>query len=186
MRAGSGVGGVGARGAGCGARAWARRCACRCAMILICHARCDAVPPAAKAGTVWGGNPRAPVTGHPHGFVPPPLIDGPKEGRGGCGAVLGQKLHGADELMGMQQGGGCGLVEVDAHNVVPCWVASDKKEYGARTIRNKINSRLPEFLTDFPELTPPDTRYIYYFMIRTVAVPEIHLPPSPIDLQLLS
>jgi hypothetical protein len=100
--------------------------------------------------------------------------------------VLGQKLHGADELMGMQQGGGCGLVEVDAHNVVPCWVASDKKEYGARTIRNKINSRLPEFLTDFPELTPPDTRYIYYFMIRTVAVPEIHLPPSPIYLPFLS
>eukprot|EP01047_Picozoa_sp_COSAG01_P046596 COSAG01_NODE_4389_length_5071_cov_139.047246_9_plen_79_part_00 len=69
-------------------------------------------------------------------------------------------------------------MEVDAHNVVPCWVASDKKEYGARTIRNKINSRLPEFLTDFPELTPPDTRYIDY-MIRTMAVTEIHLPPPP-------
>jgi len=34
--------------------------------------------------------------------------------------------------------------------VVPVWVASDKKEYAAYTIRPKINSRLQEFLTDFP------------------------------------
>ncbi|KAF4519522.1 hypothetical protein B566_EDAN010706 [Ephemera danica] len=40
--------------------------------------------------------------------------------------------------------------DVDAHNLVPCWVASDKLEYGARTIRNKITSKLPEFLTQFP------------------------------------
>ncbi|XP_067008214.1 deoxyribodipyrimidine photo-lyase [Anabrus simplex] len=40
--------------------------------------------------------------------------------------------------------------QVDAHNIVPCWVASDKLEYAARTIRNKINSKLPEFLTSFP------------------------------------
>ena len=36
--------------------------------------------------------------------------------------------------------------EVDAHNVVPCWLASDKREYGARTIRSKIHKKLPEFL----------------------------------------
>ncbi|XP_037716556.1 deoxyribodipyrimidine photo-lyase-like [Drosophila subpulchrella] len=42
------------------------------------------------------------------------------------------------------------LVQVDAHNVVPLWVASDKQEYAARTIRNKINSKLGEFLTEFP------------------------------------
>lgn len=36
--------------------------------------------------------------------------------------------------------------EVDAHNVVPCWIASDKRETGARTIRRKINDKLPEFL----------------------------------------
>ncbi|XP_073957813.1 deoxyribodipyrimidine photo-lyase-like [Choristoneura fumiferana] len=42
------------------------------------------------------------------------------------------------------------LIQVDAHNVVPCWVASDKQEYSARTIRNKINSKLGEFLTEFP------------------------------------
>ncbi|XP_016844206.1 deoxyribodipyrimidine photo-lyase isoform X3 [Nasonia vitripennis] len=42
------------------------------------------------------------------------------------------------------------LCQVDAHNIVPCWVASEKLEYAARTIRNKINSKLDEFLTEFP------------------------------------
>jgi len=42
------------------------------------------------------------------------------------------------------------VIQVDAHNIVPCWVASDKQEYAARTIRNKINSKLSEFLTEFP------------------------------------
>lgn len=37
--------------------------------------------------------------------------------------------------------------QVDAHNVVPVWVASDKKETAARTIRKKIHSKLPIFLT---------------------------------------
>lgn len=44
------------------------------------------------------------------------------------------------------------LIQIDAHNVVPVWVASDKQEYSARTIRNKINSKLGEFLTEFPPL----------------------------------
>jgi deoxyribodipyrimidine photo-lyase len=54
-------------------------------------------------------------------------------------------------------GGRIPLVQVDAHNVVPCWVASPKLEYGARTIRGKINARLPEFLTPIPPLAanPP-------------------------------
>ncbi|XP_035526384.1 deoxyribodipyrimidine photo-lyase isoform X1 [Morone saxatilis] len=42
------------------------------------------------------------------------------------------------------------LMQVDAHNIVPCWVASPKLEYAARTIRGKITKLLPEFLTDFP------------------------------------
>ncbi|XP_059200601.1 CPD photolyase [Centropristis striata] len=42
------------------------------------------------------------------------------------------------------------LVQVDTHNIVPCWVASPKLEYAARTIRGKITKLLPEFLTDFP------------------------------------
>lgn len=42
--------------------------------------------------------------------------------------------------------------EVDAHNVVPCLAASDKQEYGAYTIRPRINRLLPAFLVDFPPL----------------------------------
>ncbi|GIL76978.1 hypothetical protein Vretimale_8581 [Volvox reticuliferus] len=43
--------------------------------------------------------------------------------------------------------------EVDAHNVVPVWVASDKREVGARTLRPKIHKHLPEFLCEFPEVS---------------------------------
>ncbi|XP_067109490.1 CPD photolyase [Osmerus mordax] len=42
------------------------------------------------------------------------------------------------------------FIQVDAHNVVPCWVASSKLEYSARTIRGKITKLLPEFLTEIP------------------------------------
>lgn len=52
------------------------------------------------------------------------------------------------------------IAQVDAHNIVPCWEASNKLEYAARTIRNKINSKLPEFLTFFPAVAhhPHDSR----------------------------
>ncbi|MBV6513069.1 MAG: hypothetical protein FMNOHCHN_02595 [Ignavibacteriaceae bacterium] len=40
--------------------------------------------------------------------------------------------------------------EVDAHNIVPTLIVSDKTEYGAYTIRPKINRLLPEYLTDIP------------------------------------
>ncbi len=42
--------------------------------------------------------------------------------------------------------------EVDAHNIVPCRVASQKQEYGAYTLRPKINKQLPFFLNDLPEV----------------------------------
>ncbi|XP_038001563.1 deoxyribodipyrimidine photo-lyase-like isoform X1 [Motacilla alba alba] len=42
------------------------------------------------------------------------------------------------------------FAQVDAHNIVPCWVASLKQEYSAKTIRGKIHAQLPEFLTEFP------------------------------------
>jgi len=44
------------------------------------------------------------------------------------------------------------LIQVDAHNVVPVWHASPKREVGARTLRPKITKLLSEFLTDFPNL----------------------------------
>jgi len=42
--------------------------------------------------------------------------------------------------------------EVDGHNIVPCWQASPKREYGAYTLRPKLKKLLPRFLTDFPLL----------------------------------
>ncbi len=42
--------------------------------------------------------------------------------------------------------------EVDAHNIVPARVASEKQEFGAYTIRPKIHRLLPEFLDDFPKV----------------------------------
>ncbi|MHC1704459.1 MAG: deoxyribodipyrimidine photo-lyase [Tenuifilaceae bacterium] len=42
--------------------------------------------------------------------------------------------------------------EVDTHNIVPCWIASNKLEFGAYTIRPKIKRLLSEYLTDFPEI----------------------------------
>jgi deoxyribodipyrimidine photo-lyase len=42
--------------------------------------------------------------------------------------------------------------EVDAHNIVPCWTASPKQDFAARTFRPKIRGNLYEFLEDFPPL----------------------------------
>jgi deoxyribodipyrimidine photo-lyase len=42
--------------------------------------------------------------------------------------------------------------EVDAHNIIPCWVASPKQEFAAYTFRPKVKRRLAEFLDDFPSL----------------------------------
>ncbi len=54
---------------------------------------------------------------------------------------------------------GVACIEVDAHNIVPCRIASPKPEFGAYTIRPKINRLLPDFLTDIPQPVPhPYTR----------------------------
>ncbi|NTW74028.1 MAG: deoxyribodipyrimidine photo-lyase [Chlorobiaceae bacterium] len=50
----------------------------------------------------------------------------------------------------------CALYEVDAHNIVPAWLASTKQEYAARTIRPKLHALAPAFLTPFPE---PEARF---------------------------
>lgn len=41
---------------------------------------------------------------------------------------------------------------VDAHNIIPAWVVSDKQEFAARTIRPKIHKVLPKYLQDPPVL----------------------------------
>ena len=42
--------------------------------------------------------------------------------------------------------------EVDAHNIVPCWLASPKAEWAAYSFRPKIHRLLPEFMDEFPPL----------------------------------
>ena len=44
--------------------------------------------------------------------------------------------------------------EVDARNVVPCRIASDHREFSARTLRPKIHRLLEGFSTPFPTLPP--------------------------------
>ncbi|BDX38872.1 deoxyribodipyrimidine photo-lyase [Tenuifilaceae bacterium CYCD] len=43
-------------------------------------------------------------------------------------------------------------LEVDAHNIIPCWFASAKLEFGAYTLRPKIRKLLSTFLVDFPDI----------------------------------
>ncbi|MFW9949022.1 MAG: deoxyribodipyrimidine photo-lyase, partial [Candidatus Thorarchaeota archaeon] len=40
--------------------------------------------------------------------------------------------------------------EVDTHNIIPCWICSNKKEFAAYTIRPKISKLLAEFLVELP------------------------------------
>lgn len=49
----------------------------------------------------------------------------------------------------------CPVAEVDSRNVVPCRMASDKREYAARTIRPKIHRLLDEYVEPFPVYPVP-------------------------------
>lgn len=42
------------------------------------------------------------------------------------------------------------IYEVDAHNIIPAWIISNKKEYAAYTIRPKIKRILDQYLTAIP------------------------------------
>nr|CAH8827175.1 unnamed protein product [Trichobilharzia regenti] len=42
--------------------------------------------------------------------------------------------------------------EIDAHNIVPVWCGSDKREYSARTIRTKLFAQSSVYLTEFPPI----------------------------------
>lgn len=61
----------------------------------------------------------------------------------------------------------CSMLEVDAHNIVPCRVASDKQEFAAYTLRPKIQRLLPMWLLPLPNInrhpfsvTPHQAAYI--------------------------
>jgi deoxyribodipyrimidine photo-lyase len=44
------------------------------------------------------------------------------------------------------------VYEVDAHNIIPCWVASPKQEFAAYTFRPKVKRHLSAFLDKIPPL----------------------------------
>lgn len=47
----------------------------------------------------------------------------------------------------------CPLHIVDAHNIIPPWIPSQKQEYAARTFRPKVFALIDRFLTDIPQIT---------------------------------
>jgi deoxyribodipyrimidine photo-lyase len=52
--------------------------------------------------------------------------------------------------------------KVDAYNIIPVWITSDKQEFAARTIRPKIHKQIGEFLTDFPEIETSKSNNKYF------------------------
>ena len=52
----------------------------------------------------------------------------------------------------------CGIrvSEVDAHNIVPIWIASDHEELAAHTLRPKLARMIDEYLEDIPDVTRQD------------------------------
>ena len=50
--------------------------------------------------------------------------------------------------------------QVDAHNIVPCWHASPKQEFGAYTLRPKLKKLLPQFLVEYPEVLQQDASHV--------------------------
>lgn len=55
---------------------------------------------------------------------------------------------------------------VDAHNIVPIWEASDKKEFAAHTLRPKIHKKLGDYFTPMPTLL----RHAHKYMVE---IPKI-------------
>lgn len=49
---------------------------------------------------------------------------------------------------------GIPFIQVDAHNVVPVWKASEKREVGARTLRPRIHKVVNDYLQTFPDVKP--------------------------------
>lgn len=58
------------------------------------------------------------------------------------------------------------MIEVDAHNIIPAWIASPKQEFAAHTIRPKIHSLLPEYLEPFPAIQPQQA------VVQTTNIPQ--------------
>lgn len=55
----------------------------------------------------------------------------------------------------------CPCTVVDTHNIIPLWVLSDKEEFAAHTIRNKVHKNLAEWLSE------PETLKTHPYTITT-------------------
>lgn len=53
----------------------------------------------------------------------------------------------------------CAVYEVDTHNIVPAWIVSDKQEYGARTLRPKLQRLLSDFVAAAPAVVEHPHRW---------------------------
>ncbi|EPR61336.1 FAD binding domain of DNA photolyase domain-containing protein [Toxoplasma gondii GT1] len=77
------------------------------------------------------------------------------------------------------------LYQVDTHGVVPCWVASDKLETAARTLRPKLMELVKEFATPFPKvqrMTVPWTHTKLFPLDEDRILSELKPdPPEPLD-----
>lgn len=71
------------------------------------------------------------------------------------------------------------VVEVDAHNIVPVWVASEKQEFAARTIRPKIHKYLEEYLTAFPRVTKQKFSCYGFPKTNWTSINRVHMPDDP-------
>lgn len=79
----------------------------------------------------------------------------------------------------------CPVDVVDAHNIVPVWIASPKQEFAARTIRPKLYKLLPQFLDEFPRVkkvdNPTCVHYDTSLFSKLVTAREDVLPVSWIN-----
>ena len=74
--------------------------------------------------------------------------------------------------------------QVDAHNIVPVWKASDKKEFAAHTIRKKIKNNLIDYLTEYPKIIKhPYGKKMEnkFFLIETMKNLNIDISVQPVS-----
>ena len=69
------------------------------------------------------------------------------------------------------------FLEADAHNIIPCWIASGKREFSARTFRLKISKILKDYLVVYPSLLKhpfqwsfPETMLSWREMLKSLKV----------------
>lgn len=80
------------------------------------------------------------------------------------------------------------VFEVDAHNIVPAWLASDKEEWAAHTLRRKLHRLVPGFLNE-PEQAVEHPHHLEHDcdidwdeileQIDAPDPPDYHLPFEP-------